>query len=358
MARCLIAAGRGVEAILLLQRILARRPDDGDARALVLAVLAEVNAGSLAHEMSLAEGGAWGTWWRRALESTRHATRIGFAIGHDSNINSATAIDVVTIPALNYRSVALNPLLVRRASTFAGINAALALKIPLSDSVNVVARGAVTARYNAAQYEYFPHNYALASAIEKRFGGLSLELAADYVQRRVAGFRVVDRMNYEATLGLTPAPTLRLSATLASARNTYPLFAGIRTDEHSAGLRVAHTASGLALSLHVGRERSIGAIKDLDRDYTALSLDWNRAIGSAGRVYLHLGESRSDYLAFSPLFLAQRVDKVRQFVLAYEHRIGANWALTPRLAMEHNASTIPIIAFRRTQWMLELSKDF
>ena len=358
VARCLVASGRSAEAILHLQRLVVNRPDDCAALELLRLALARANAGPMAHTASFPGNDSWPSSLERILEATRHATRIGIAAGHDSNINSATAIDVVGIPVLNHRSLVLNPLLVRRASSFTEFNGEADLKVPLSDSVEIGARAAAMARYNNSLYVYFPHSYFAALAVEKRFGSFSLDLAANYMQRRLAGYRIVERVSQEVTASGTPAPGLRLFVSLASARIKYPYFADLVTGDQSTSLRLTHTASGLEVAYRTARERSNSTIKDLDRDYSILALHWNKTLGSAGRIYLHVAETRSDYREFSALFLAQRFDRTRVLALAYEYRVGAGWALTPKLAVEHNASSIPIIAFRRNQWLLELSKEF
>ena len=357
-ARCLMAAGRPAEALLQLQRLVAADPGDAQARDLLQAALAGLRAEPGAYAVPSVAGLDPRPWWRKSLLAVQAGAWLAFEAGHDSNINSATDLDVVTVPLLNYRSLALDPLLFRHASPFVGVNGGLVFRKPLSSTLSLAARGLASMRYNSAQYSYLPHSYDLAVAFEQRLGAMLLEASAGKLQKRVAGHRIVDRETLALRLASPAGTRLQAAATAILAGNTYPLFDAVRTRDDSVGVELADHGLGLVLTLRAGREAATGPIKDLDRRYTGYSLGWRQRFTWGGWSTLHFGETRSNYATFSPLFLAQRSDTAREVVVVYAHPLGQGWTLSPKAASERNASTLPLTTFRRNQWLLELKKEY
>lgn len=357
-ARRLAAAGRRAAALLLLQRRLALAPQDCAAREALLALLKDLGGDAAAHELPAAADLGGRPWLSRALAAWRPGAWVALEAGHDSNINSATRLGSIDLPLLNYRSLALNPVLVARASGFAGIDAGLVSNRQLSPTASASLIVQASARLNAGESTYLPHGYLGGLAAEKWWAQVRLAGEAVYLQRRLGRFRVIDRWQHGASLGFAPMPGWRLSVQLSAASNRYPLFNAIDTREQSVGLQLGHAGSGLTATAASGHERAIGPQKDLDRDFDSLMLDWSFKRGNGDTLAARIGAGRSRYLAPSPLFLAQRLDKTSELAAWYRHGLGGGWSLTPKLSIEENASTIPVVAFRRRQVLLELRREW
>ena len=263
-AEQLAGAGRRVAALLLLQRRVAEAPRDCHARTAMLGLLAALEAPAAAYELPANARLGGRPWLTRALSGVQPAAWLALEAGHDSNLNSANSASSIDLPLLNYRSLALNPVLVRRASGFAGIDGGAVVSRPLAAGMSVSATVQAAARYNANEATYLPHGYFGALAADKRWGDWRLEAEIVYLQRRLGRFRVIDRWQPGATWVMQPAPGLRVAVWLFAASNRYPLFNAVETREQGGGLRLAHDGSGLALGFSGGRERSTGPLKDLE----------------------------------------------------------------------------------------------
>ena len=256
----LAASGRRASALLLLQRRLALAPQDCVARAAILALLKDLGGDAAAYELPAAASLGGRPWLSRTFAPLRTGAWLALEAGSDSNINSATRLDGIELPLLNYRSLALNPVLVQRGSGFAGVDAGLLATTPLSPTASASAIVQVAARYNADEPTYLPHGYFAALGAEKWWSRTRLAGELIYLQRRLGRFRVIDRWQQGVSLGVEPLAGWRLSVQLSLADSRYPLFNAVDTSEQAGGVQLAHAPSGLSLAVQSGRERSRGPL--------------------------------------------------------------------------------------------------
>jgi hypothetical protein len=355
---CLLESNRPSAALLLAQRLLAAQPDDAAARALLADALAALNAEPAAFDIPARPDMERKPLWRGLLNAVQHAAWVGIEVGQDSNINSATPLDTIAIPLLNYRSLKLDPLLVQRASPFIGINAGAAVRKPLSGSLSVGARAAASVRLNTAEYAYLPHNYQGEVSLTKRFGDIQLETELGYGQDWVAGYRFVDRLGLAAKISVPLSRLWNMELGASASQNHYPQFNAVKTMQTKGSAGIGHSLTGLSASIHGGEEKAAGDIKDLDRRFAGVALSWRWPLFDRGTILARIGELRSEYLLPSPLFATQRIDTARDFELAYSHRLSDDWLVTPRLIVEQNSSSIPLVAFKRNQALIELRRTF
>ncbi len=354
---CLLDSGRHSVALLLAQRLVAAQPDDTAARSLLASALAALNADPAASAYDW-PGSPRKSLWRGLLDSVQHAAWIGVELGRDSNINSATSLETVPIPLLNYRSLQLDPLLVQRASPFIGVNAGAAVRKPLSASLAIGARASAAARVNSAQFEYLPHNYQGELSLIRHFGDTQLEFVADFAQDWVARFRFVDRLGGGLRLSVPWLRQWNVEFSAGATRNHYPQFNGVKTTLIKGSAGITHAASGLSGSIHGGEEKAQGSTKDLDRRFAGVSLGWRWPVLERGTLFARIGTVRSEYLLPSPLFATQRLDTARDVELAFSYRWDAHWSVTPRMILEQNSSSIPLVSFKRSQALVEIRRNF
>ncbi len=357
-ARALLDGGQRAQALLLLQRMAAAAPEDCAVRDLLVRALRELQVDAAGYEMPATAQLGGRPWWSRAGSAVQHAGWLALEAGRDSNINSATARDTIELPLINYRSLALSPLLVRRASDYLGLEGGLAGARPLTPVLSLNAGVAGAARYNLAEAAYLPQSVNAWVGAEARFGAWRLSGAATVAQRRIGRFRLLDRQEVSLGVGVEASPGLEARIGVIHGSSKFPLFNGVHTEDRAAEASVRHAASGLALSTRIGAERSGGEIRDLDRDFSAYAIEWTWAPRSDGLLRIGLGRIRSTYLVDSALFVARRQDKVSLLSLAYTWRFQPGWSLAPKVIVEQNDSNIPLIAFRRRQLALELRRDW
>lgn len=355
---CLLDSKRPSAALLLAQRLLAAQPDDARARALLADALAALNVEPAAYEFSDWQGAGAKPLWRSLLNAVQHAAWIGIEAGRDSNINSATSLDTIPIPLLNYRSLKLDPLLVQRRSSFVGINAGAAVRKPLSSSLAVAVRGAAAVRLNSAEYAYVPHNYQGEISVTKDIGETQLEAELGLAQDWVAGYRVTDRLGIALRVNTPLLQTWRMELAAGGSQNRYPQFNDVKTTQTKGSAGFAHVPSGMSGSVHYGEEIASGDIKDLDRRFAGFSLSGRWTLLERGTLLARIGLVRSEYLLPSPLFATQRVDSASDMEVAFTYRLSDHWSVTPRVIAEQNKSSIPLVSFKRQQGMVEFRRIY
>lgn len=338
--RCLARSGRAALAAILLQRRVAENPADAEAAEL----LAELAA---RHAVATAPTPVRQTraWW--AAEA-----------GVDSNINRATPARVIDIPLLNYRSLTLPDLLVQQSSTFIGASGGAVTAWQPAPDLRLILAGAARSRVNAAQTSYLPHDYGIYARVEQEHGGSTRSLAASAAQQWLAGYRLIERTALRGALSRRFDEAWQGGLAIELARNAYPWFDGLRSDESTLELSAGIRPLNLRITANVGEERSRTAVKDLDRRYETVMLAWRKALDATLTLKLDAAVNRSHYRQFSRLFNTDRRDTRADIELAVTLELDRDWSLTPALQWESSRSTIALNDYRRSQYRVELRREF
>lgn len=343
--RCLLDKGHTALAIVLLQQVVADDPSNHEASSLL-----EVHLDKVAS--------------RPPVPVAQPAIGIGIIgwlaaeLGHDSNINRATSAKVIDIPLLNYRSLSLPDLLVEKRSSFAGLQGGAAVRLPLTPGLRAIIHGQAGIRANFAEVSYLPHNYFLGAQLEHDIGRTTVAIGGSASQQWLAKYPLLERSAVRIQATTKPTVDYEVGIAADSAWNIYPQFDKLNTREHSIELRAAYRPFGLQIGAYWGEEASHGTIKDLDRTFDGLALGWRRPLTETWRLAVDASYGRSRYQQFSRLFANHRSDRYSELSLAMQIRLADNWSLTPRLTLERNDSSMALNGYRRTQYLVELRKDF
>lgn len=345
-ARCAMQAGRPALALVALQRVIAREPDNAEAVTLRQKLL----AGFATQNLESAEPAG--------IPASSLSGWLALELGEDSNINSGVGSNTIVTPHLNSRSLPLNKMLVAQHSSFAGLNGGVEYARAMGNDTGIYASALAALRYNGSNYTYLPHNYGAVLGAIHRIGRAQLAAEMDATQNWIAGYHLKSAQTLKLLGNTRVTDLLHLAAFLESGRNRYPQYDGLRTREESHGVSLLHTPSNLRATLYIGREKATGTAKDLDRSYDGYTLTWGRQLNGSGMLKLVYGSSSHRYDEYSPLFLTYRKDRLEEFAAGYEHPISANWKLAPKYLWETNYSNIPLTRHTRTQWIMELKKEF
>lgn len=349
--------GRASE-IISLQQQLANNPEDTAAQDRLKALLAQIGATGAAQDLPSGALLRERTWWRDLLPSLQRSAWVAIELGHDSNINSGTADEVVNVPLLNYRSLSLDPLFVQTDSPFVGVRFGALARFPLGAFWALRAGGMAAMRLNSAQYVYFPHSYEGRLGLERDFGLWRVEAGVSGNQRWLAIFQATGRRSVYAQATRLFEYGLTGQVYAEHSRNHYPQFLEAETGEDAITLTMAHSGTGLRGTITNGKEKAIGVTKSLDRNYSGYTISWVKEAFAGARISLSLSGNQVKYDETSPLFLTARRDRMREYSIAYEHRLADNWTITPRYVREENRSSVSLMRYDRTQWMIEARKEF
>lgn len=343
--RCLLDKGHTALAIVLLQQLVANDPSNHEASSLLEEHLNKVASGPTVPVAKPATGVGINGW-------------LAVELGHDSNINRATSAKVIDIPLLNYRSLSLPDLLVEKRSSFAGLQGGAAVRLPLTPGLRAIIHGQASVRGNFAELSYLPHNYFFGAQLEHDIGSTTVGISASASQQWLAKYPLLERSAVRIQLATKPTDAYEVGIAVESARNIYPQFDKLSTSENSIELRAAYRPFGLQIGAYWGEEASRGTIKDLDRTFDGLAFGWRHPLTETWRLAVDASYGRSRYQQFSRLFANHRSDRHSELSLAMQIRLADSWSLTPRLTLERNDSSMALNGYRRTQYLVELRRDF
>lgn len=343
--RCLLNKGHTALAIVLLQQLVADDPPNHEASSLLEQQLNKVASRPPVTPAQPAMSVAINGW-------------LAAELGHDSNINRATSAKVIDIPLLNYRSLSLPDLLVEKRSSFVGLQGGAAVRLSLTPALRAIIHAQASLRANFAELSYLPHNYFLGAQLEHDVGSTTVGIGGTASQQWLAKYPLLERSAARIQVATKPTDGFEAGIAAESARNIYPQFDNLSTRENSIELRAAYRPFGLQIGAYWGEEASRGTIKDLDRTFDGLALGWRHPLTENWRLVVDASYGRSRYQQFSRLFANHRSDRHSDLSLALQIRLGDNWSLTPRLTLERNDSSMALNGYRRTQYLVELRKDY
>ena len=351
-ADCYMKTGRNGLAALLLQRVLSEQPVN--ARAADMLRRAEHSMGLVRPEKGeeVASPGVF------AEDKLRLSGWVAIEAGHDSNLNSATARTSIEVPLLNYRSLALAPVLVQKQSSFAGVHGGLMANYSLTPGWELGLHGAVSARYNDAEVSYFPYNHLISGHLARHLGPVTVSVKMSNAQYNIARYSILEKQSASLGAEIQLTGSLSFNAAADSSKIQYPLYGKLRTDSDGWSVGVRDSRIGISLQASGGAEKSGAAIRDLDRSFSSINLAWSHRYEHFGRVTIGANNARSDYTEFSQLFNTYRRDRVRGLHASLEYPLAKDWHLTPRWLRDRNDSNLQLAAFKRNQWMVELRRDF
>lgn len=343
--RCLMGRGQTALAILLLQQLLAADESNKDA-----ALLLEEQLGK-ATKPSPAGSRPW-------IQPVRATGWLAAELGHDSNINRATSATAIDIPLLNYRSLSLPELMVQRPSSFAGLAGGATVRMPITQTLRATVHGQAGLRGNFSELAYLPHNYLAVAQLDQDVGYATFGIGGSVAQQWVAKFRLLERSATRIQLAAKPTADVGVALSAEWARNTYPLFENLGTRENMIELRGTYQPLNLQFGAYRGEEASRNEIKDLDRTFDGITIGWRYPISESARLAIDASSGRSRYGQFSRLFATQRSDRQTALSLALQIRLADGWSVIPKLMVERNDSSMALNQYRRTQYLVELRKDF
>ena len=368
-----IDSGHLPEAILALQRTLAIKPDDAQARAEIArayALLGDVNTAR--REFSLVAGDPTipdpvRQRFKGLVRGLDKVNTPGLSVagyieagaGYDSNINAATSASQLVIPLL----AALGPATLsgnaqRQGDGFGLFEGGLSAEYGFDRQSKLFASvlGSGHANFNHGDFDQalavgtigiahtlLSHDVISLSAQTQRFwiGGKSYRSAGG----GIAQFTHV----------LGPSRALAFSGQVFDIRyQTDPL----RNAKRYSGM-LTYSDGGYSASLSGGTERTNAAASDyLSNDYIGARLAAEHQISQRTVLFASTAVERRQYNAPDVLFLVDRRDTQFDAAAGLRYRLSKRFVLTPQVGYTHNASNIALNRYDRVTTSLSLRVEF
>jgi len=301
---------------------------------------------------------------RRTTGGVRLSGHVELAVGYDSNINNATSLTDVPIPALNNLVVSLNAANVRIGDSFRTVAGAASVEVPLSDSVKWTSNVNAQHRDNMTKA-----GFDLSS--EEIFSGIAYQHGTHTANLGVLGGRVylvgdLNRRVEGVSLDLRErlGDAMQLSSVTQYLRYRFPqpdlLPNSFNQLAESLGMTeyFAEGRGALAENLLLGWEddtdlRPDGRKKSVGVD---VGLSWIATEHNA--LYGHLTYTNGRYSAVNSVFLVRRHDVFYYAGIGAVHTFAEKFSVRPELSYTYNRSNLPIFAYRDVTGAMNFRYDF
>jgi tetratricopeptide (TPR) repeat protein len=358
-------AGDPERAIFALERVLAVQPDNLQARAeIARAYLATGEREAAKRELEAVRARQVPPQVREtierflsaiaAAERTRVDKYLELAFGYDTNVNSATGMSTIAIPAVGNLAFTLDPSLTELDDQFLNLLAGISFTRKLSLAWSIVGGFSGAFRKNLTEDQFNTDNLDGSLGVRYTRGLNAITVGAQ------AQYFAVDAERYRDTAGLVAqwqhSFDERTQATL------YGQHAALRyetqpvrdADRSVVGIAFAKALSGdyapaIFASLYGGEEKELNkAFPHLGHELVGVRLGGQWRLGGPWSAFGSISYEQREYGGTEPLFLVAREDKQTDVNagLSYLWRSG----MTLRLQVSHteNSSNVVLNDFDRT----------
>lgn len=371
-------AGHTTRAIFALERVVALEPDNNLARAeLARAYLAAGEPANARAELRTARRGQMppeaaavidrvlGAIDAEPIEAAASIWRgyVEGVVGHDSNVNSATAAGQFALPAFGGIVFNLDRENQERSDAFAGLGAGVGLRLPLTPAWELEA--SVNARGTFHRH---------ADALDNR--QLDANVGAAYitgVHRFSAAVQTtqyaIDQRRYRQASGLTAQWQLtldrqsQLSVFAQQSRLDYA-----QDDARNADRTVV--GAGYARAFGDGRQVAYGSVYRAEEKTRSNGFDnyAHRALGVRFGAEAMLGANSVAFAAMQyesrryggsePFFDVRREDRQLDLTAGVHFTPAPQWRISPQMSFVRADSNVVLYAYRRIVWQLAVRREF
>ncbi len=369
-----VESGNVTRGVFALERVLATGPNHTDARTEMAKAhfkLGEVESSKLEFQNVLDQKPSQEVTsaiarYVTAIDKSLGLTTtfggfLGFGLGYDSNVNSASSDSNIFIPTFGVLVPNTSP---ETSDGFKSISGGLSIRHPVSQAVSVFASVSGNSKFNNSETT-FDTSYLDINA------GLQYKRFIDTVTFSAQDSRFdVDSEAYRRTYGVT----LQWQRNFDD-RNQGSLFAqATRLDYAGNAIRDverlilgagwAHVFAGdkspvLFTNAYFGRENARDSQADfLDHHLWGLRLGGQLSMTTKLIPYVSMSYEQREYQAQDPIFLVDKEDKQYEVALGLRYMPARDWVIKPELSYLKNDSNTVINAFDRTMFSVSVRKDF
>ena len=374
-----LEVGRNTEAVFALERVLAMQPNNGPARAQIARAyfnLRETAAAKREFETVKNQPlpanikstiDSYLDTIDRVSEGERFSARffLEFQAGWDSNVNSATTLDQVAIPAFGNSVFTLAPGATELHDGFISTAAGVSIRNPLSNGYAVIGGVSGTVRLNFQQTDFDTTYLDGYLGLVKRFGRETLSVVAQ------ANMYLVDVYNadYRDALGATVQWTHdfdarnQLTAYLQYASLSFPEQTPRDANRTIGGVGYAHAFRGGDLTGYVGLYGGAEQAKDGSFDYLGnrilgLRFGGQKGLNERTSLFLTAAFEKRSYQGTDPFFNVIREDRQYGVGLGINYLLPKDWRLSPQVTWLGNYSNIDLNQYNRWQAFVALRRDW
>jgi tetratricopeptide (TPR) repeat protein len=373
--------GHNTEAVFALERVLAVQPNSAPARAQIArAYFALKETDTAKREFENVKKQDVPPEVRETIDRYLDAIeRVGeaekfkarffieFAAGYDSNVNSATQVENIAVPAFNNLVFTLAPASQQKDDGFISFSAGMNINGPIGNGWSVIGGLSAYQRNNFNQQDFNTAYLDGYIGVAKRYARDTFTLVG---QGNI--FFVDDpqfSQEFRDALGGTFQWTHdfdarnQLTAYVQYADLTYPEQSPRDANRYIGGVGYAHAFRGGDPIVYAGVYGGSEKTKDEAFDYLGnhpigLRLGGQKNLSDTWLAFFNAAAEWRKYQGVDPTFLLTRDDKMYSAGLGLTWLFTKNWRLSPQVSYLFNESNISINQYHRTQVFVTLRTDF
>jgi len=373
-----LETGKNTNAVFALERVLAVNPTNVRARAEIARAYAALGEASTAKqefetvkrqgvppEVASTIDRILATVTR--IEDEGRTTVRGYVeatFGHDSNVNSATSANGVTVPAFGGPILTLAPFSRQQSDTFESVGTGINVRHPLSREWAVVGGLNGNKRMNNNHKDIFDTGGVDAHLGMVRTYGRDLFTAVvQYNQLWVDNDRYREATGFTSQWQHNYNDRTQSSFYVQYANLIYPPEGPRNADRFVIGANAAYVLPGFKTIFYGGAYLGEEVAKDDDFPYLGHTLYGLRGgtqheFHRDARFFANLGYEHRRYGGENPLLLRTRDDDQWYVGLGVTWTPAKNWVVTPQYQYTDNRSNLEINRFRREVVSVTVRRDF
>ncbi len=283
---------------------------------------------------------------------------VSFGLGHDSNVNSATSAQQVTLPILGGIVATLNPDARARGDTFQNLSVEASGFTPLTNQTELFAAGGVQLKNNSKITEFNFLSANVNGGVRYTYGPqqqsqVALSTTLDTVHQDNAHVRDSYGLNLEYRRIVHPLAEVSAFAQLSHLDYLQDDFRDARREIY--GVAVNPVAFGKRLfnlppvaSVYWGSERPVAAGLDhLEHHVWGVRTAALMQVNPRLALIAGLSYERRDYGAPDPTFAITRQDAQTDFVVSLNYGLSRQWLMSPTVSYTQNRSSLTVFDFDR-----------
>lgn len=285
-------------------------------------------------------------------------------IGHDTNVNSATAASGITVPAFGGPVLTLTAASRQQSDTFETVGAGINVRHPLSREWALIAGLNGNKRMNNNHKDIFDTGSTDAHlGAVRTYGKDVFSAVLQYNQfwvdndryREAAGFTTQWQHNYNARN--------QSSLYVQYSNLRYPSEDERNADRFVIGANFAHARPGLKTVYYGGAYLGEEVVKDSGFQHLGNVL-YGARVGAQHeyhrdfKVFANLGYEHRRYGGEHPLLLRVRDDDQWNLTVGMVWNPAKNWVVTPQFQYTDNRSNLEINRFRREVVSVTIRREF
>ncbi|HEX5363147.1 MAG TPA: tetratricopeptide repeat protein [Gallionella sp.] len=305
---------------------------------------------------------------------TRVTAYVEGTIGHDTNVNNATAQTQIAVPALGNMVFVLNPSNQKTADSYLGLNGGLNVSHPVNETVSLYAGADVRQRSNSVLTRFD------SLSLDGRAGGVFKLGEQDSLRAGILGGQYnLNGQHNRDSLGVNGewnhvfSPANQMSVFLQQMAYRF-VDAAMKPEDFDqsvlgAGWRhVLHDGkSAIFSSLFYGDERDVAPVSpsnlaggrtDGGKQFIGLRVGGQAALSETIDVFANAGGIDGNYARTNVLFQVKRHDVLTDMTIGSNWHWDKLWTLRPQLSWSRNQSNISLYGYDRIDASVTVRRDF